>query len=176
MNVSAVLNALLVLGLVGWVLYRQTIARPVVARRLWILPGILVVIGIAAISHVDNGNLSATATLYLAIDLVASVVFGAVRGYYVRVFERDGVMWRQGGAVTLALWVVSIGIRVVVAIFAGRAGAGNVSNASLELALGITLLAQNGVVALRGSRMGIPFATDDSLRRRTSRIRSGDTR
>jgi hypothetical protein len=176
MNVSAVLNALLVLGLVGWVLYRQTIPRPMVARRLWILPGILVVIGIAAISHVDNGNLSATAILYVAIDLIASVVLGAVRGYYVRVFERDGVMWRQGGAVTLALWVVSIGIRVVVAIFAGRARVGNVSNASLELALGITLLAQNGVVALRGSRMGIPFATDDSLLRRTSRPRSGDTR
>ncbi len=71
---------------------------------------------------------------------------------------------------------VSIGIRVVVAIFAGRAGVGNVSNASLELALGITLLAENGVVALRGSRMRTPFASDDLLRRRTSRISSGDTR
>lgn len=176
MNVPAVLNALLVVALVGWVLYRQTIARPVVARRLWILPGILVVIGVAAISHVDNGNLSANATLYLGIDLVASLAFGALRGYYVRVFERDGVMWRQGGAVTLALWVVSIAIRVVVAILAGNAGVGNVSNAGLELALGITLLAQNGVVALRGSRLGIPFAPDYASRRRSSGIRSDDAR
>jgi hypothetical protein len=95
MSASAVLNALLVLALVGWVLYRQTIARPVVARRLVILPGILAVIGGAAVSHVDNGNLSATAILY-----------------------------------------------------------------------------QNGVVALRGSRLGIPFASDYASRRRSGRIRS----
>jgi hypothetical protein len=102
MSVSAVLNAVLVLALVGWVLYCQTIARPVVARRLVILPGILVVIGVAAVSHVDNGNLSATAML----------------------------------------------------------------------ALGVTLLAQNGVVALHGSRLGIPFASDYASRRRSGRIRS----
>jgi hypothetical protein len=41
MSVSAVVNALLVLALVGWVLHRKTVTRPVVARRLWILPGIL---------------------------------------------------------------------------------------------------------------------------------------
>jgi hypothetical protein len=95
MSASAVLNALLVLALVGWVLYRQTVARPVVARRLVILPGILAVNGGAAVSHVDNGNLSATAILY-----------------------------------------------------------------------------QNGVVALRGSRFGIPFASDYASRRRSGRIRS----
>jgi hypothetical protein len=172
MSVSAVLNALLVLAAVGWVLYRQTIARPVVARRLMILPGILAVIGVAAVSHVDNGNLSATAILYLAVDLVASITLGALRGCFVRVFERDGVLWRQGGAVTIALWVVSIGIRIVVAVLAANAGVGNVSSASLELALGVTLLAQNGVVALRGSRLGIPFASGGASRRRSGRIRS----
>jgi hypothetical protein len=166
MNVSAVLNAVLILALVAWVLYRQTIARPVVARRLWVLPGILIVIGVAAISHVDNGNLSATAVLYVGLDLVASIAMGAVRGCFVRVFARDGVMWRQGGAITIALWIVSIALRVVVAIFADNAGVGNVSNAALELTLGATLLAQNGVVALRGSRLGIPFAPDYTSRRR----------
>jgi hypothetical protein len=34
MSVSAVVNALLVLALVGWVLHRKTVTRPVVARRL----------------------------------------------------------------------------------------------------------------------------------------------
>ena len=172
MSVSAVLNALLVLALVGWVLYRQTVARPVVARTLVILPGILAVIGVAAVSHVDNGNLGATAILYLAVDLVASIALGALRGCFVRVFVREGVMWRQGGAVTLALWVVSIGIRIVGAVLAANAGVGNVSSASLELALGVTRLAQNGVVALRGSRLGIPFASGDASRRRSGRIRS----
>ena len=169
-SVTAILNAVLVLALVGFVLYRQTVARPVVARRLVILPGILVIIGIAAISHVDNGVLNATAALYLGIDLLASLALGALRGCFVRVYQRDGVMWRQGGAVTLALWLVSIAVRAVITILATNAGVGNVSNAGLELALGLTLLAQNGVVALRGSRQGIPFAPD--LAQRRSRRRS----
>jgi hypothetical protein len=167
-NVAAILNGVLILALVGWVLYRQTVARPVVARRLVILPGILVVIGIAAISHVDNGLLSATALLYVAIDLLASVALGGLRGCFVRVYERDGVMWRQGGVITVALWLVSIAVRAVIAILATNAGVGNVSNASLELALGVTLLAQNGVVALRGTRLGIPFAPD-AVRHRSRR-------
>jgi hypothetical protein len=174
MNVSALLNAVLILALVGFVLYRQTIARPVVARRLWLLPAVLSVIGIAAISHVDNGNLSVTAVEYLAVDLAASIALGGVRGCFVRVFERDGVMWRQGGLVTLALWIVTIGIRIVIAILAGAAGLGNVMDAALELSLGVSLLAQNGVVALRGSRMGLHFAPDLATRRRRDRIRSSD--
>ncbi len=172
MNVTAVLNAALILALVGFVLYRQTIARPVVARRLWLLPGILAVIGIAAMTHVDNGTLSGTAVEYLAVDLVASMALGGVRGCFVRIFERDGVMWRQGGLVTVALWLVTIGIRIVIAILAGAAGVGTVMNAALELSLGVSLLAQNGVVALRGSRMGLHFAPDLATRRR--RIRSSN--
>src|SRR5579863_4874030 len=139
-NVSAVLNGVLVLALVGWVLYRQTIARPVSARSLWLLPGILIVIGLAALSNVNKGNLSTTAITYLAIDLVSTAALGALRGCFVRVFARDGVMWRQGGAITIALWMVAIGVRVVVTILAANAGVGSVSNAALELALGVSLL------------------------------------
>jgi hypothetical protein len=160
MNVSAISNAVLVLALVAWVLYRQTVARPVTARSLWLLPGILAVIGVAAIGNVDGGTLSTTAVAYLAIDLVSSAVLGAIRGCFVRVFERNGVMWRQGSAVTIALWVVAIGVRVVVTILASNAGVGNVSSAALELAFGVSLLGQNGVVALRGARRGYRFAPD----------------
>jgi hypothetical protein len=123
---------------------------------------------------VDNGNLSVTAVEYLTVDLAASIALGGVRGCFVRVFERDGVMWRQGGLVTVALGIVTIGIRIAIAILAGAAGLGNVMNAALELSLGISLLAQNGVVALRGSRMGLHFAPDIATRRRRGRIRSSD--
>jgi hypothetical protein len=163
-NVSAILNGALVLALVGWVLYRQTIARPVTARSLVILPGILVVIGLAAISNIGGGKLSTTAVTYLALDVVSSVALGALRGCFVRVFERDGVMWRQGGAVTIALWIVAIGVRIVIGILASNAGVGNVSNAALEVAFGVSLLAQNGVVALRGARHGFHFAPEGTRR------------
>ncbi len=170
-NVSGILNAALVLALVAWVLYRQTIARPVSARSLWLLPGVLVVIGLAAISNVDHGNLSTTAITYLVLDLVSSVALGALRGCFVKIFERDGLMWRQGGAITIALWIVAIGVRVVIAILASTAGVGNVSDAALEVAFGVSLLAQNGVVALRGTRRGFQFAPDGT-RRRSRRLNS----
>ncbi len=158
MSRAEILNAVVVVAVVAWVLYRQTVARPVVARRLWILPGILIVVGVGAISKADGGHLSATATSYLSVDLVSSLALGVVRGRFVRVFSRDGVMWRQGDWTTITLWVVSIGVRVLIGVLAANAGVGHVSGAALEMALGLSLLGQNAMVALRGSQQGIPFA------------------
>ena len=170
-NVSGIVNGALVLALVAWVLYRQTIARPVTARGLWLLPGILIVIGVAGISNVDGGKLSTTAVTYLVLDLVSSLALGALRGCFVRVFERDGVMWRQGSAITIALWIVAIGLRVVIAILSTNSGVGNVLDAALEVALGVSLLGQNGIVALRGTRQGFHFAPEGT-RRQSPRVGS----
>lgn len=161
-NVSAALNVALVGALVVFILYRQTIARPLTARGVWLLPVILIVVALVAISNVDHGNLSYTAVVYLAIDVVVSLALGALRGVFIRVFERDGAMWRQGTVVTVMLWVAAIGIRIVIGVFASNAGVGNVSVAGLELALAASLFGQNAVVALRGTRQGLTFATDAS--------------
>jgi hypothetical protein len=159
-STGVIVNAALVLGLVAFLLYRQTIARPVVARRLWMLPGILAVVGVAVVANVNKGQLSYTAIEWIGIDLVVSLALGAIRGCFVRVYERDGVMWRQGGAITVSLWILAILVRVGIGYSAGKAGVGNVSEAALELALAASLLAQNGVIAYRGTRMGLPFAPD----------------
>jgi hypothetical protein len=76
-NVSGILNGALVLALVAWVLYRQTIARPVTARSLWLLPGVLIVVGLAGISNVDGGKLSTTAVTYLVLDIVSSLALAS---------------------------------------------------------------------------------------------------
>ena len=170
-NVSAVLNVALVGALVVFILYRQTIARPLTARGIWLLPAILIIIALAAISNVDHGVLSYTAVAYLAIDVGSSLALGALRGCFIRVFERDGVLWRQGNITTVLLWVAAIGIRIVIGFFASNAGVGNVSVAGLELALAASLLGQNVVVALRGSKQGIKFA-EDASRHRHDRYRS----
>lgn len=165
-STGVIVNAALVLALVAFLVYRQTVARPVVARRLWLLPGILAVVGVVVVANVSTGRLSYTALEWIGIDLSVSLVLGAVRGWFVRVYERDGVMWRQGGVITVCLWLVAIAVRVLIGIFAGNAGVGNVSEAALELALATSLLAQNTVIANRGTRMGLPFAPD--LRQRRS--------
>ncbi len=161
-NVSAALNVVLVLALVVFILYRQTIARPLTARGIWLLPAILIIVALAAISNVDHGVLTDTAAVFIAIDVVSSLALGALRGCFIRVFERDGVMWRQGNVLTITLWIVAIGIRIVIGFFASKAGVGSVSVAGLELALAASLLGQNAVVALRGTRQGFAFATDAS--------------
>lgn len=168
-STGVIVNAALVLALVAFLLYRQTIARPVVARRLWLLPGILAVVGVLVVANVNKGQLSFTALTWIAIDLAVSLVLGAIRGCFVRVYERDGVMWRQGGVITVSLWVLAIAVRVGIGYFAGKAGVGNVSEAALELALAASLLAQNAVIAYRGTRQGLAFAPDLSQRRSYSR-------
>jgi hypothetical protein len=162
MSSGEVLNAVVVVLLVGFVLRRQVVARPIVMRKLWVLPVILLVAGISGISHVDDGHLSSTGATWLSIDLVTSLASGALRGCVVRVYVRDGVLWRQGGRVTIALWIVSIGVRVLIGVLASHAGVGEVSDAALESSFGLSLLGQNGVVALRGSRTGVPFAVGTS--------------
>jgi hypothetical protein len=171
-NVAAAINAALVLALVVFILYRQTIARPVTPRNLWLLPAILIIVAFVAISNVvGHGTLTVTAVTYLGLDVISSLALGAVRGCFMRVFERDSVMWRQGNAITVGLWIAAIGLRIVIGFFASRAGVGNVSVAGLELALAASLLGQNAVVALRGTNQGLTYASDPSRRRR-ARYRS----
>jgi hypothetical protein len=175
-STGLIVNGALVLALVAFLLYRQTIARPVVARRLWLLPGILAVVGVVVIGNVNTGTLSSTALTWIGTDLVISLALGAIRGCFVRIYERDGVMWRQGGVITVSLWLVAIAARVGIAYFAGKAGVGNVSEAALELALAASLLAQNAVIAIRGTRQGLRFAPDLRERRSYSRSRRRDYR
>jgi hypothetical protein len=160
MSSNDVFDVVIAVAVLGFVLYRQTVARPVTMRKLWILPGILVVLGAVSLSKIDHGHLSGTAVGYLALDIASSLVLGAIRGLFVRVYAQDGVMWRQGSSTTIALWVVSILVRVGIAILASHAGVGNVSDAGLDLAFGLSLGSQNAVVAYRGMRQGIPFAPD----------------
>jgi hypothetical protein len=132
-NVGAALNAALILALVIFILYRQTIARPLTARGIWVLPAILIIVALAALSNINHGVLSVTSVTWLVIDVVTSLALGALRGCFIRVFERDGVMWRQGNAATITLWLAAIGVRIVIGVLASNAGVANVSSAGLEL-------------------------------------------
>lgn len=157
-NTSVTLDIVIAVVVLALVLYRQVIARPAYLLRPFVLPAILIVIGIGTISNVAHGHLSSTAVTYVTVDLVSSLALGAFRGLFVKLYEHDGVLWRQGGAVTMSLWGVAIGVRVLILVLASNAGVGQVSDAALDISFGLSLVGQSAVVALRGSRMGIPFA------------------
>lgn len=148
------------LVVLAWILVRQVQARPVTLRAMLVLPLALAVIGIVQITHVTthNGDLTSSQITWIAIDVGAAIVTGAIRAPTVRLFERAGELWRQGTRITVALWIVSIAIRVIIDLIGKRHGAGTALDHSLLLSFGVSLAAQYAVIAWRGHQTGIPFA------------------
>jgi putative drug exporter of the RND superfamily len=137
-----------------WVVVRQVQARPVVPRTMFAMPAVLAVLGLLALAHdARTGHgLTSSDAAWIAADLALSVVTGAVRAPAIRLFERDGRLWRQGGPLTIALWLASIGLRAGIGVLAARAGAGTGPGDTLLLSFGVSLAVQYAVLALRARR------------------------
>lgn len=157
---TTVLIALVVLG---YVLWSQTRGRPVVVRRLVVLPAVLVVWGLSDAGHAPHPSGALDVGL-VALDVFLSLSLGALRGTTVRLSERNGFLYQQGGRATLALWGLSVAARAAVDAV-GHAGHEHLSSSAslLPLLFGLTLAAQGAVVAWRGARTGVPFAPRSSL-------------
>jgi hypothetical protein len=162
------LNYVVVAALVVWVLTRQLRARPVVVRKLFVLPVILVVVGVGSLnSAISKGGSHFTGSdgTWLAIDLAATVVFGALRAASIRLYPQDGVLWRKGTWVTLVGWLLSFAVRAVIGVLAADHGASVVASSGLALSFGVSLGVQGVVIYWRGLQAGAPFAADPSRAR-----------
>ncbi|WP_256991122.1 hypothetical protein [Rhodococcus sp. 06-235-1A] len=84
MNIATI--ALVVL-LVGYLLVRRMTGQLMEARRMLVLPTILALVGLASL---NSTALSATAIGFLLLGCIVGVGFGVIRGYTVRISERDG--------------------------------------------------------------------------------------
>lgn len=163
LSTTNALNYLAIAALAVWVLTRQLQARPVVVRKLFVLPVILVVLGIGSLNSAvskSGAHFTSNDATWLAIDLAATIVFGIVRGASIRLFPQDGVLWRRGTWVTLAGWVLSFGARGAIGVLASDHGAKVVGSSALVLSFGVSLAVQGAVVYLRGLQAGAPFAAD----------------
>ncbi|MCP2335630.1 hypothetical protein [Actinomadura rupiterrae] len=145
---STLANVLVVLLVLGLVLRRQLTAQRINEARMYTLPVVLVIIGIVQGGLVDHAHLAVSAGL-LAVEVVVGLLLGAMRAATMRLWrEPDGSLWRQGGGLTLASWVVSVAVRIglmgVGYAFGVHTGSGNV------LAfLGVSLLAQYAIIDVR---------------------------
>ena len=156
-------NYLVIAALVAWVLTRQLQARPVVARKLFVLPVILVVVGVGSLNNAiskNGGHLTSRDATWLAVDLAVTVVFGVIRGASVRLYPQGGVLWRRGTWVTLVGWALSFAARGAIGVLASDNGAKPVASSALALSFGVSLAVQGAVIYLRGLRAGAPFAAD----------------
>jgi hypothetical protein len=133
------------------VLLRQVRVRPV--RRVFQprLPLVIGVIGLFEMfSYAGNHHVSSSAWLWVLGTLVVGAIgLGVLRGISMRVWPGNGWVLRQGNAITMALWLVSLLVHFVGDSGQSHAGAAGLEGASFLLYLGVTLCVQNYVVHRR---------------------------
>jgi hypothetical protein len=134
-----------------FVLLRQVRAVPVPRVYHARLPVFLGVIGLLELtSYVGDHHVSSSAWLWVLASLaVGAVGLGALRGLSMRVWTTNGWVVRQGNAVTMALWLVSLVVQFAAGSANNHAGGTSLEAASFLLYLGLTLGVQYYVVFRR---------------------------
>src|SRR5580658_5210256 len=133
------------------VLLRQVRVRPVARVFQPRLPVVLGVIGLFEMfSYAGNHHVSGDAWLWvLGTLVVGGLGLGVLRGLSMRVWKGNGWVLRQGNAITMGLWLVSLLVHFVGDSGQSHAGAAGLEGASFLLYLGVTLCAQYYVVYRR---------------------------
>jgi hypothetical protein len=155
----------LVALVLAWIVMRQVRGRYVSTGRLAVLPAILVVIGLGSAASVTWTGL---AVAVVAGELVLTAALGVLRGALTHLTLREGYLYQCGGGLGLALWVVSIGVRVLSAVGASAIGVGAATEATITLSFGVSLAVQFVVLHLRVQADGRPLRPADGGRRPAS--------
>ncbi|MFT4231818.1 MAG: hypothetical protein QM606_03450 [Leucobacter sp.] len=172
MNVSLqiAVNTILILLLLVWVGYRQTTWRAVDPSRMWRMPAILAIVGLATLGDAsDIVRISGIDLAVLLAELVLSFGIGALMGAisrfrlmsaeaadaYLERLERRGrtaapvSLEARTGWAGLVLWIVLIAVRVGLDVLAVRMGS------ELAASTGVILLM---VAANRAARVAVILA------------------
>jgi hypothetical protein len=133
------------------VLLRQVRVRPVPRVFQPRLPVVIGVIGLfETFSYADDHHVSSSAWLWVLGALVVGALgLGVLRGLSMRLWPSNGWVLRQGNAITMALWLVSLLVHFAGDTEQSHAGASGLEGASFLLYLGVTLCVQYYVVYRR---------------------------
>ena len=145
-------NLILAVLLLGFILWRQLQPRQVREDSPYRLMLVLAVIGVVdLLGFADDHHVTVLAWTLLGASLLLGAFFGMMRGALVPIWRRDGVIVRQGNAVTVVLWVVGIAVHVLADMLINgvdRSASGAGADTIL-LYLGIALAAQRIVTMSR---------------------------
>jgi ABC-type dipeptide/oligopeptide/nickel transport system permease subunit len=97
--------------------------------------------------------------VWLVIGSAIGLALGFLRGWTVRVFEKDGVLWQRYTPWTLLVWAVSMALNAGVGFLAVHTGA-HPEARPMTLSIGVGLVGELIPVGLRALRSGIPFAPE----------------
>jgi hypothetical protein len=155
------IEILAVIGIIGYVIYKQVKGEPLRGKRAVLLPAVLTVIGFLNIRSGGGAHLSSADITCLVVGTAGSAAIGLGFGAIMRLEERGGYLWAQLPLAGLWLWAALIGWRVLVMVLATGMHAHVAASAStLLLSLGVNRLAQAAVIVPRAMAMGVPFAPE----------------
>ena len=160
---SSIIQGLLILALFCWILAKRFQWRPVRGdARQWRLPVILIAIGLyATLGSQHKTSSGATIALtskdytYLVVGGLVCLVLGLLRGWTLQIADHGGQMMKRYRALTAALWVVLIVVRVGMDLYGSHVGVqSSVTGTSIMLMFGLSLLGESVSVALRTGGFG----------------------
>ena len=157
------IEILAVIGIIGFVIFRQVQGEPLRGKRTVALPAVLTVIGFLNLTSTGRGTgpLTGTDIACLVAGAAGSAAIGLGFGAVMRLESRGGYLWAQLPPRGLWLWAALVGWRVLVMVLAtGLHAHVAASTATLLLGLGVNRLAQGTVVLVRAMGMGVPFAPE----------------
>lgn len=116
-TLNSVIPAAVDLGIILLLVVTRVHGRRLQPAAPLVSPLVLIAIGIgSSAAELHTTNLHGIDYLIGGIDLLDSLVVGTIRGFTVRLYQRDGAPWYRYGPATVALWLRSILIRVGLAI------------------------------------------------------------
>jgi hypothetical protein len=152
---------LAVVGIIGYVIFRQVQGEPLRGRRAVLLPAILTVIGFTDLHGAHGQHLQSVDLVWIVIGCVGSGLIGLGFGAITRLESRDGYLWAQLPVRGLWLWAALVGWRALAMLLAASMHAHvAASTSTLLFSLGVNRLAQAAVIVPRALAMGVPFAPE----------------
>lgn len=153
MSSQTVLYLVIGVAVLGLLIYRQLVARPVQGNQRLVL--ILVIIGlIETAQYLQKLHAGSAAIVALAGSLVLAAIFGAARAATVRIWIQDRQAWSKGNILTAALWVVALGAHLGYDYLIGQhKDIGSLGDATVLLYLAVSLAVQRVIVVLRAQRL-----------------------
>jgi hypothetical protein len=155
------LEILAVIGVIGYIIFRQVKGEPLRGKRAVLLPAILTVIGFTDLHGNGGAHLQTADITWIAIGAAGAAAIGLTFGAITRLESRGGYLWAQLPLRGLWLWGALFAWRAAVMVMAHAVHA-NVaaSSATLLFSLGINRLAQAAVIVPRAMAAGVPFAPE----------------
>ena len=161
MGTVSFIEILAVVGVIGYVVFKQVRGEALRGKRAVLLPAILTAIGYGDLHGNGGAHLSHADVGCLVVGAAGSALIGLAFGWITRLEERGGYLWAQLPVRGLWLWGALVAWRVAVMGVAEAMHAHvAASSATLLFSLGVNRLAQAAVIVPRAMAMGVPFAPE----------------